>query len=211
MVQGWNWRIYSGDKYGVYISNVLLTCCTIRIFSYMWGQDSNEKDCGDSAPNNGFTLSCNATAVVPLTYVASFTSQVIDLALCQDRWPTLVAVIDKPRTGVAPSFLDTVSALNVSLNSFRPAASTSTSVSSTIRAADGPSCSTGQALWKCNIPVAATAPSSSVDDIPSFQVEGFGPVWEEYLAAKALDPVSVMVVGPPRSGKSELANRIAGL
>lgn len=136
----------------------------------------------------------------------------VNLALCQDKWPTFVAVVDRPRIGFSSPFLDIVSALDISLNGPQQS-----NTSRGIRPADGAAanCSSRQALWKCNIPVAAAGAAASPDGaaevVPSFHVDGFGPVWAEYLAAKALDPVSVLVAGPPRTGKSELAHRIADL
>jgi len=188
----------------------------------LWGQEANQQS-SESTSHNVLRLECDGTAVVPLTYLTSLTNQVIDLALCQDKWPTFVAVVDKPRIGFSSSpFLDIVSTLDISLNGPRPQQNSSNNnnanMSRDIRPADGAAnCSSRQALWKCNIPVAAAAagagaaasPDGADEVVPSFHVDGFGPVWAEYLAAKALDPVSVLVAGPPRTGKSELAHRIA--
>ncbi len=181
----------------------------------MWGREANQQSSESSSSHYVLQLECDGTAVIPLTYITSLTNQVVDLALCQDKWPTFVAVVDRPRIGFSSPFLDIVSALDISLNGPRPQQS---NTSRGIRPADGAAanCSSRQALWKCNIPVAAAAadsaaPDGAVEVVPSFHVDGFGPVWAEYLAAKALDPVSVLVAGPPRTGKSELAHRIADL
>lgn len=57
-------------------------------------------------------------------------------------------------------------------------------------------------VWNCHLPFASSPVQGNLlSDVTR--------VWSEFLAANALQPLSVLLAGPPRMGKSEIAAAVA--
>jgi len=138
---------------------------------------------------------------VPVTRIDNFVQEVVNLALREGTVPSFVASIDRPPLGAAPiPLFHQLVQLHADLNG--------RSVETPILPATGGTESAAQssAIWRCNLPV-GPAPA---DGAPLRSLQShFEEVWAEFLAASRLAPVTALVAGPPRSGKTEFSAKFA--
>lgn len=171
---------------------------------YLWGQESFQFSGGESGRKDRdktLRLLTGTETHVPLTHISVFTRKVGELVMNRNQNPWFVPVIDTSR-GTAVSFFQFVRNIDIFLNGERE------SFTILPANADGDQLSSVCALWRCSIPMSSLQVDPSLTTCGSLQ-DDFQSVWAEYLSARSLVPLSVLVTGPPRSGKSELAVQIA--
>ena len=163
----------------------------------MWGEQSA------SGGESIFQLACEAETIVPITHIDNFVQDVAHLLLQDDVVPLYVASIDRPRPGSSPISLYR---LLVELHEGLNGQASATSLLPAKGGTEGGSPS--GSLWRCSLPVAAATADDSRAPHRSLRTH-FPEVWAEFLAASALLPVTALVAGPPRCGKTEFSAKLA--
>jgi hypothetical protein len=146
-------------------------------------------------------LLTGANTHVPLTHISSFIRKVGELIINRNQKRSFVPVIDISR-GAAVSFFQFVRNIDLFLNGERE------NCAILPADAEGDQISSACALWQCSIPTSSLQVDPSLKSGCSLQ-DDFQSVWAEYLSARSLVPLAVLVAGPPRTGKSELAVQLA--
>lgn len=64
-------------------------------------------------------------------------------------------------------------------------------------------------LWNCDINFNASTVSGNADFVAGNLLSTFTSVWNEFLTAQCLSPLSVVVAGPPKSGKTVVSKLVS--
>jgi hypothetical protein len=171
----------------------------------MWGK--GESSGSEITESPKLKLKCNEDTVVPIINSATFSKLLNRLVEATSQLPIFVPAVGHLLEG-SSSKSDTLSIvlakLDMKLNSLEASrtewhASCGDDVNELS--------SDTSLLWGCSLPFSSvTAQYNTSSESLETGVEL---AWQEYLTYNDLTPLSVLVTGPPRSGKSEIAQALA--
>ena len=164
-------------------------------------------------------ISCSGFSTLIAVLVRTAAAASADQSL-----PVFIAAVDKVGSGsAAVPFYDVINNLDRKLNSLSPSSqprllaaedsegagrggnllppSTVTATGSGTHRRSSP-----PALWSCHLPFSV---AEAVQSQSQLAQGGGDAVWAEYLRANQLSPLSLLVAGPPRCGKTDVAKLVA--